>query len=165
MNHKTRTPCVWFLSLNTSILRFICVILCNNSPPLSQWTTGSTVWMYPSPCIFHLLMGIQVASNFCLLSIDLVWTFVYKCAHRLSFLINIWEYSGWVLILSVSWILEETLELFFNGIAPVYIFMHAKSLQSCQTLCHPTGCSPPGSSIHGISQARILDWVTMPSSV
>ena len=31
--------------------------------------------------------------------------------------------------------------------------------QSCLTLCDPTDCSPPGSSVHGISQARILEWV------
>ena len=36
--------------------------------------------------------------------------------------------------------------------------MHAKSLQSCPTLCDPTDCSPPGSSIHGIFQARVLEW-------
>ena len=37
----------------------------------------------------------------------------------------------------------------------------AKSLQSCLTLCDPTGGSPPSSSVHGILQARILDWVTI----
>ena len=31
--------------------------------------------------------------------------------------------------------------------------------QSCLTLCDPMGCSPPGSSVHGILQARILEWV------
>ena len=31
-------------------------------------------------------------------------------------------------------------------------------LQSCLTLHHPMGCSPPGSSVHGIFQARILEW-------
>ena len=40
----------------------------------------------------------------------------------------------------------------------------AKSLQSCLTLCDSVDCSPPGSSIHGILQARILAWVAMPSS-
>ena len=40
----------------------------------------------------------------------------------------------------------------------------ARSLQSCPTLCNPMDCSPPGSSVHGILQARILDWVAMPSS-
>ena len=33
----------------------------------------------------------------------------------------------------------------------------AKSLQSCPTLCNPMDCSPPGSSIQGILQARILE--------
>ena len=39
---------------------------------------------------------------------------------------------------------------------------HAKSLQSCPTLCEPMDCSPPGSSVHGILQARILEWVAVP---
>ena len=34
----------------------------------------------------------------------------------------------------------------------------AKSLQSCPTLCDPIDSSPPGSSIHGIFQARVLEW-------
>ena len=34
--------------------------------------------------------------------------------------------------------------------------------QSCPTPCDPIDCSPPGSSVLGISQARILEWVTMP---
>ena len=33
--------------------------------------------------------------------------------------------------------------------------------QSCPTLCDPVDCSPPGSSVHGISQARILEWVAI----
>ena len=37
--------------------------------------------------------------------------------------------------------------------------LRAKSLQSCLTICDPMACSPPGSSIHGILQARVLDWV------
>ena len=37
-------------------------------------------------------------------------------------------------------------------------------LQSCPTLCDPMDCSPQGSSVHGILQARILEWVAMPSS-
>ena len=32
------------------------------------------------------------------------------------------------------------------------------------TLCNPIDCRPPGSSVHGILQARILEWVAMPSS-
>ena len=33
--------------------------------------------------------------------------------------------------------------------------------QSCPTLCDPMDCSPPGSSVHGILQARILEWVAI----
>ena len=36
--------------------------------------------------------------------------------------------------------------------------------QLCPTLCNPVDCSPPGSSIHGILQARILEWVAIPFS-
>ena len=40
----------------------------------------------------------------------------------------------------------------------------APLLQSCLTLCNPMDCSPPGSSVHGILQARILKWVAISSS-
>ena len=40
----------------------------------------------------------------------------------------------------------------------------AKSLQSCPTLCDPVDYSLPGSSVHEILQARILEWFAMPSS-
>ena len=33
--------------------------------------------------------------------------------------------------------------------------------QSCPTLCDPMDCSPPGSFVHGILQARILKWVAI----
>ena len=33
--------------------------------------------------------------------------------------------------------------------------------QSCPTLCNPMGCSPPGSSVHGVLQARMLEWVAV----
>ena len=37
----------------------------------------------------------------------------------------------------------------------------AKSLQLCPTLRDPMDCSPPGSSVHGILQARVLEWGTI----
>ena len=37
--------------------------------------------------------------------------------------------------------------------------------QSCPTLCDPMDSSPPGSSLHGISQARILKWVAFPGDL
>ena len=39
-----------------------------------------------------------------------------------------------------------------------------KVAQSCLTLCDPMDCSVPGSAVHGILQARTLEWVTVPFS-
>ena len=39
----------------------------------------------------------------------------------------------------------------------------AQSLQLCLTFCNPTDCSPPGSSVHGVLQARMLEWASLPS--
>ena len=38
----------------------------------------------------------------------------------------------------------------------------AKPLQLCLTYCDPMDCSPPGSSVHGILQARTLEWLPFP---
>ena len=71
---------------------------------------------------------------------------------------------------STASILQESLllsEPHSRSVTVIYsIRMHvlAKSLQSCPTLCNPMDCSPRDSSVHGILQARILEWVTMPSS-
>ena len=35
--------------------------------------------------------------------------------------------------------------------------------QSCPTVCDPMNCSPPGPSVHGFLQARVLEWVAIPS--
>ena len=44
------------------------------------------------------------------------------------------------------------------------MYLCAKSLQLCPTLCDPMDRSLPGSSVHWIFQARIPEWVAMPSS-
>ena len=43
----------------------------------------------------------------------------------------------------------------------ICVFVCAKSLQLCPTLGKPMDCSPPGSSVHGVLQARILEWVAI----
>ena len=43
-------------------------------------------------------------------------------------------------------------------------FCEGLAIQSCLTLCDPMDCSPPGSSVHGILQARILEWIAIPLS-
>ena len=43
----------------------------------------------------------------------------------------------------------------------MHVCVHAKSLQLCPTLCDPKDCSQPGSSVHGVLQARVLEWVNL----
>ena len=45
-----------------------------------------------------------------------------------------------------------------------YMYTCAQLLQLCPPLCDPMDCSPSGSSVHGILQASILEWVALPSS-
>ena len=46
----------------------------------------------------------------------------------------------------------------------VHVCVYAQSLQSCLTLCDPMDCGLRGSSVHGTLQARIVEWVAVPSS-
>ena len=43
----------------------------------------------------------------------------------------------------------------------IYTYIYCLVAKSCSTLCDPMDCSPPGSSVHGISQARILEWIVI----
>ena len=54
---------------------------------------------------------------------------------------------------------DKVISLLFNMLCAAAAA--AKSLQSCPTLCDPMDGSPPGSSVHGIFQARALEWVTI----
>ena len=49
------------------------------------------------------------------------------------------------------------------GKLPAAAAAAAKSLQSCATLCDPIDSSPPGSTVPGILQARVLEWAAIPS--
>ena len=48
----------------------------------------------------------------------------------------------------------------------IFLFLVVVELvaQLCPTVCDPVNCSPPGSSVHGILQARILEWIAIPFS-
>ena len=64
-------------------------------------------------------------------------------------------------------IIEKTLSTFhveYSFSCEFVTCVHAKWLQFCLTLCNFMNYSPPGSSIHGIFQSRIVEWVAMPSS-
>ena len=71
---------------------------------------------------------------------EIVLRVIWKATYKLYILTNFYRYS-------------------------IYIDLHAaaavKSLQSCPTLWDPMDCSPPGFSVHGILQARTLEWVAI----
>ena len=50
----------------------------------------------------------------------------------------------------------------WDTVRPVCVYRSDCVTQSCLTLCDPMDCSPPGSSVHGILPARILQWVAIP---
>ena len=58
---------------------------------------------------------------------------------------------------------ERSLELQTER-SPLTLYDRAKLLQSCLTLCDPTDCSLLVSSVHGILEAIILEWIAMVSS-
>ena len=52
-------------------------------------------------------------------------------------------------------------ESYFNVNRVVQVKVKELVTQSCPTLCDPMDCNRPGSSVHGILQARILEWVAI----
>ena len=59
---------------------------------------------------------------------------------------------------------EETFIDIKKLICIMNCIMHLCALaQSCLTTCNSMGCSLPGSSLHGVLQARILEWMSFPS--
>ena len=56
-------------------------------------------------------------------------------------------------------------QIIYSGLKQKAILkgIHAKLLQSCPILCDPMDCSLPGYSVHGVLQAKILEWVAIPS--
>ena len=67
----------------------------------------------------------------------------------------------------LTWLCEAIPCSFFpenSRFRNIRICVHAKPLPSCLTLCDPMDCSPPGSPVHRILQARMLEWVDIPSS-
>ena len=64
-----------------------------------------------------------------------------------------------VLTLSQGWAVSSAI----TATCQVLVKVKVLAAQSCPTLWDPVDRSPPGSSVHGILQARILEWVAIPS--
>ena len=85
---------------------------------------------------------------------DVEWFWFWVCLSELLLCVAM---EAWVQVL-----LPKKISISYHH--QINTCMHAKSLQSCPTLCDPMYCSLPGSSVHGILQARILEWVAISSS-
>ena len=64
----------------------------------------------------------------------------------------------------LSWLRSLHLNSYFPSSLHKKVKVEVLVTPLCPTLCDPTDCSPPGSSVHGILQARILQWVAIPFS-
>ena len=76
------------------------------------------------------------------------------------------HFSGYVIgRVLLHWkknIIESLLDLFYPKLLHVFESENESEVaQSCPNLSDPMDCSPPGSSIHGIFQARVLEWGTI----
>ena len=87
---------------------------------------------------------------------------IYK-AISLSVVLNYLKMSNPSIktLLSINKCVEKFVYLTHKG---HHACVRAKLLQSCLTLCDPMDCNSPSSSVHGILQARTLQWVAMPAS-
>ena len=72
-----------------------------------------------------------------------------------------WSLSHWTAREVLAFAFLRILFLRWNMKNSKLCVLRAKSLQLCPTLCDPMDCSPPGSSVHGISQARMLACVAI----
>ena len=81
--------------------------------------------------------------------------FLWSMSCRCAFHIPLWEIVKWIPLIE-QWIFKITriLRVLKFHITTEYCLV----AKLYSTLCNPMDCSPPGSSVHGISQARILEW-------
>ena len=70
------------------------------------------------------------------------------------------KWTDWTHLFILIYLLLWYLHLYVIFITYMHA-IHAKSVQSCPTLCDPTDSSPPGSSVHRILEARILECVAI----
>ena len=81
-----------------------------------------------------------------------------------SFLCELFLGNSWLIVLKLCR-LDFCPELCFCYPSVLFsLCIHAELLQVCLTLCNPMDCSPPGSSVQRVLQARMLEWIAMPSS-
>ena len=82
-----------------------------------------------------------------------------NCICNISIDLHLYSYDFKIIKILIFIIIKnKTLRLLL-----FVLCVYAKLLQLCSTLCDPMNCSLPGSSVHGILQARVLEWVAISS--
>ena len=112
------------------------------------------IWLHPSMlCVFHGVSNInQIFAHICNM------LFFSCCFHDLLFrLTSAFPFSSLFFLVFIEHPEWVSLCLSSN----LWHFQHC--MLRCPTLCDPKDCSPPGSSVHRILQAWILEWVAMSS--
>ena len=135
--------------------------VCSYSGPLSWMLSNHLILCHSLLLLTSIFPSIRVFSNESVLRIrwpeDWSFSFIISPSNEYSGLISF--KIDWFELLAVQGTLKSLLQTYMWNICA-----RPESLQLCLTLCDPLDCSPPGSSVHGILQARILEWVAMPSS-
>ena len=124
--------------------------------PLFRWVNWGTESLSNVLWITQLVRGRNEIPN------QIVWL------EGLYFSPSVLFFSNWlqgpmsvVLILATTWNHLRNFKKYQLHDPPA----HVRVTQSCPTLCDSTDCSLPGSSLHGILQARILQWVASPGGL
>ena len=100
----------------------------------------------------------------CGLGYNLYWKIFHMHLNAILLIWKILLYTFIMFISNVSFKVIFCLNDLSNDVSRVFVCMHDKLFWLCSTLCDPMDCSLSGSSVHGILQARWLEWVTMPYS-
>ena len=119
---------------------------------LYHWATREAPWLLLSLLLFGIITCLLRCILFILRAISPdSHTFTTIASHLSNtgwvFNTNLWLKYIWL----IWWVSDD-------------LCARAQLLQSCPALCKPMGCSTPGSSVHGVFPARILEWVALPSS-
>ena len=137
----------FFKNLAKTILKYLNIAFYHiQISTLSQPQIAVHIWGVGLNFI-HFLIGEKLLYYFVLVSLC-SWVEILP---PVPFVCIITEHQAW-------------LPVFYSSFPRFYTCLCARSLQLCPALCDPVDHSLPGSSVHGILQARILEWVAMPSS-
>ena len=138
---------------------------CSNSCPLSQWCHPTISSCCPLLLLPSIFPSTRVLSNESVLCIrwPKYWSFSFSISPSKAYSGLISFRIDWFDLFAVQGTLKSLSQPSFEK-NNIWGRMLCLVTQSYQTVCNPMDYSPPCFSIHGILQARILEWVAMPSS-